>query len=445
MNVRRLSTALGMPRATLRAAAAATAAAAIMIGTAGLGTAGMAGAAAAAAGAGSTGATTLAGGAMPGQASAPAPEPACPPVAPRFARCLTLFTPQVAVNRALAARGARAAGPAAKPQGWGAKSIEAAYKLPVGRRSRVLVAVVDAFGDRNLAHDLGVYRKQYGLPGCGAASGCLRKVNQTGKASPLPPTDSGWEIETTLDASMVSAACPYCKILVVQANSDRIADLAAAEDTAVRLGAKAVSNSWGSREDGLTLTYAKHFSHRGHVITVSSGDAGFTAVSFPANLATVTAVGGTQLAQAHNKRGWNERVWNDPSGGAGSSGCSAYVRKPAWQHDRHCAMRTVADVSAVASDVAMYNADAGGWISVEGTSASAPLIAGVYALAGNAAKAPPGYPYRHARSLFDIVSGNNDWFNGTNGAACGFDYLCVAKKGYDAPTGLGTPDGTAAF
>jgi subtilase family serine protease len=386
-----------------------------------------------------------AAGAAPARHAAAAPRAACPPVAPGYARCLTLYTPQTSVNQALAAAAAGSAPPAATPQGWGAKSIESAYKLPVGRSARPLVAIVDAFGDQHLATDLAFYRRQYHLPACTTASGCLRKVNERGKASPLPPTDPGWEIETTLDAAMVSAACPHCKILVVEATTNSIADLAAAEDTAVRLGAKVVSDSWGGREDGFAMTFAKHFSHRGHVIVVSTGDVGFTAASFPANLATVTAVGGTQLARAHNRRGWAEQVWNDPQGGAAGSGCSAYVAKPAWQHDRHCAMRTVADVSALAFNVPMYNKDAGGWITVEGTSASAPLIAGVYALAGNAATVAPGYPYHHAKSLFDVTSGNNDWFFGGKGASCGFDYLCVAKKGYDAPTGLGTPDGTAAF
>jgi hypothetical protein len=76
---------------------------------------------------------------------------------------------------------------------------------------------------------------------------------------------------------------------------------------------------------------------------------------------------------------------------------------------------------------------------------SAPSIAGVHALAGNAATVQLGYAYAHAGSLFDVTKGNNDWFNGVGGATCGHDYLCVAKNGYDAPTGMGTPDGTGAF
>lgn len=138
-------------------------------------------------------------------------------------------------------------------------------------------------------------------------------------------------------------------------------------------------------------------------------------------------------------------MWNTPGAGASSSGCSAYVTKPAWQHDPHCPGRTVADVSALAWNIAVYTKDYGGWIEVGGTSASSPLIAGVYGLAGNAAKVKPGYEYAHARSLYDITSGNNDWFYADGGGACGHDYLCVAGKGYGAPTGLGSPDGTGAF
>jgi subtilase family serine protease len=351
-----------------------------------------------------------------------------------------LFAPQAA------AVAAEARGAVAVPSGWGPRAIASAYKLPVTRNPHQTVAVVEAYSTPGLAADLAVYRRQYGLPPCGTAGGCLRVVNQDGKASPLPASGVpyGWDVETMLDVSMVSAACPRCKILVVQARSDSIANLATAEDTAARLGAQVISNSYGNTESGFYQPYARAYDHRGHVIVVSSGDTGFTAASFPASLATVTAAGGTQLSKARNGRGWAEQVWNNPFG-AGGSGCSAYAAKPPWQHDPHCAMRTVADVAAVAWNLAVYDHSQGGWLTLGGTSASAPIIAGVYGLAGNAATIAPGYEYSHARSLFDITTGNNDWWNNSTGATCGFDYLCTARKGYDAPTGLGTPDGTGAF
>ncbi|MBV9858451.1 MAG: S8 family serine peptidase [Streptosporangiaceae bacterium] len=395
---------------------------------------------AAAAGAGTRGAATSHA-ATSQAAAAPGYRMACPPARPGQARCYAMWAPQTPVNRAIAAG---RTGSAATPAGWGAKDIEAAYKLPVARNPHQTVAVVDAYSTPHLASYLATYRKEYGLPPCTAASGCFREVNEQGTAS-LPPSGegTGWDLETTLDVDMASAACPECRILVIEASSQNLTDLATAENTAARLGANAISNSYGAREDGYAMTLAGAYNHPGHAIVVSSGDSGFTSASFPANLDTVTAVGGTELARAKNTRGWAEQVWN-AGGGAGGSGCSAYVPKPRWQHDPHCSMRTIADVSAVAWNIPIYDAFYGGWGLVGGTSAASPLIAGVYALAGNAAKTAAGFEYSHAGSLFDITAGNNDLFAGT-GAQCGGDYLCVAKKGYDAPTGLGTPNGTGAF
>jgi hypothetical protein len=383
----------------------------------------------------------------PGQAAAGSLRAACPAVPAGEMRCFTLFTPQPAVNRALAA------GQAVVLPGWGARDIQSAYKLPSGRNPRQTVAVVEAYNSPNLPSDLATYRKKYGLGGCGTAGGCLRIVNQHGLAGPLPQSGvgSGWDLEAAADVEMVSAACPRCRILVVEANIPSDADLAAAENTAARLGASVISNSFGGRETGQSMLAAKAFNHPGHTIVVSSGDFGFGAANFPANLTTVTAVGATQLSRADNRRGWSERTWNTTfaAGGFGlpaasASGCSAYVAKPAWQHDGHCAGRTTTDVAAVGWNVAIYAKTWGGWVTVGGTSLSAPIIAGVYALAGNATRIHPGYEYAHAARLFDVTSGDNDIAAGT-GAACGRDYLCVAKPGYDGPTGLGSPDGTGAF
>jgi subtilase family serine protease len=175
-------------------------------------------------------------------------------------------------------------------------------------------------------------------------------------------------------------------------------------------------------------------------ITASTGDSGFQPTVFPAVFGSVTAVGGTTLDRAANRRGFTEAAWS----GAGS-GCSAWIDKPRWQHDPNCAMRTNADVSAVANPdtgVAVYDTfDLGefnGWLVGGGTSASAPIIAGVYALAGNTASANgASLPYANPGALFDVTSGSN--------GACSPAYLCTGEPGYDGPTGLGTPNGVAAF
>jgi len=363
---------------------------------------------------------------------------ACSAARPGYARCFALYRPQTSVNRAIA-RGVL--GPPSRPIGLTPKQIETAYRLPIKRNSDQTVAVSIAFDTPHLYKYLTHYRSFFGLPRCTMRSGCFRKVNQQGKASPLPQngTGSGWDLEVTLDVSMISVACPHCKIIVVEAKDPSFSNLAHSENAAARLGADVISNSYGGRENGEAMLFSKAYHHRGHTIVVSSGDFGFTAAQFPASLTTVTAAGGTELIRAHNKRGWSERAWF-----AGGSGCSAYVSKPAWQHDGHCPGRTVADVSAVAENIPIYNKDYGGWVTVEGTSVSAPLLAGIYGLAGNASTIPLGYAYSHRSGLFDVTRGTNSFFVPPK-QACGDDYLCVARKGYDAPTRLGSPDGIGAF
>jgi hypothetical protein len=268
------------------------------------------------------------------------------------------------------------------------------------------VAVSIPFRIPHLARFLASYRKHYGLPACTPGRGCLRIVNENGRRSPLPQSGAktGWDLEGTLDVSMVSAACPHCRILVVEGDDDSLASLGQTEATAARLGAQVISNSYGTRENGFALEGRRFYSQPGHTVVVSSGDFGFSAANFPADLQGVISVGGTQLSRAASARGFAERVWDDPRNfGAAASGCSAFVGKPRWQHDAHCPGRTVADVSAVATNVPVFEPTYGGWVTVAGTSISAPFIAGVYGLAGNAGRVGPRHLYRHAGGLFDVT------------------------------------------
>lgn len=250
--------------------------------------------------------------------------------------------------------------------------------------------------------------------------------------------DQGWAEEISLDLDMASAICPNCKILLVEASSNSFANLSAAVDRAAMMGASVISNSYGGSEYSGEVSAESHYKHPNVAITVSSGDAGY-GVEFPAASQYVTAVGGTTLTRNSSTRGFAESVWS----GAGS-GCSAYITKPTWQTDAGCARRSVADVSAVAdpnTGVAVYDTyrlHPGGWLVFGGTSVAAPIIGGVYALAGNASSITYGsFSYSHQSSLFDILSGSN--------GSCGGSYLCTATSGYDGPTGNGTPNGTGAF
>ncbi|MFF7953438.1 putative Ig domain-containing protein [Streptomyces griseorubiginosus] len=332
---------------------------------------------------------------------------------------------------------------AAAPSGLSPANLHSAYNLPSTGGSGLTVAVVDAYNDPNAEADLGTYRSQYGLSACTKANGCFKQVSQTGSTTSLPTNDTGWAGEEALDIDMVSAVCPNCNITLVEANSANDTDLGIAENEAVSLGAKIVSNSWGGSEaSSQTSEDTSYFKHPGVAITVSAGDSAYGA-EYPATSQYVTAVGGTALSTSSNSRGWTESVWKTSSTEGTGSGCSAYDPKPSWQTDTGCSKRMEADVSAVAdpaTGVAVYDTYGGsGWAVYGGTSASAPIIAGVYALAGTPGSGdyPAKYPYSHTGNLYDVTSGNN--------GSCSPSYFCTATTGYDGPTGWGTPNGTTAF
>ncbi|WP_329139421.1 carboxypeptidase regulatory-like domain-containing protein [Streptomyces sp. NBC_01476] len=363
------------------------------------------------------------------------------------------------------ALGLQRAGAAAAPDGLSPADLHSAYNLPADGGDGATIAIIDAYDDPTAEADLAVYRQQYGLPACTAESGCFRKVDQRGGAD-YPQPDDGWAGEISLDLDMVSAVAPAAKILLVEADDNNTDSLGTAVNTAVALGAQYVSNSYGSYTDDPSepAIDAAYFDHPGTAVVFSSGDGGY-GVTYPASSPYVTSVGGTSLRRDSSSRGWSESVWNSvvthadgsQSWGAPGSGCSQVEAKPAFQTDAGCAGRTVADVSAVSdpqTGVAVYNSysDAG-WNVYGGTSAAAPIIAGTYALAGRpvAGTYANSYPYQTRSALNDVTTGDDA--SCPNSSLCGFGttadcdpaYLCAAQPGYDGPTGLGTPNGVAAF
>jgi subtilase family serine protease len=328
--------------------------------------------------------------------------------------------------------------PFATPSGLGPADLTSAYKLNPAITSTATIAIIDAFHYANAASDLATYRSTFGLPPCTVASGCLTILNPTNAGA--PPAGDDWNLEAALDLDMASAACPTCKLVLVEATDDQGNDLFNEQNTAAaRAGVVSISNSWGGPSSASDSSFdSQFFTHTQDVnVFVSSGDSGNTgsAGDFPSTSEHVFAVGGTHLVKSTAARGWTETAWS----GAGST-CSTRLAEPAFQKGvvptNACTRRAASDISAVAdpnTGVAVFNANDGGFIVVGGTSASSPFAAGVFARYGiSGASHDASFAYAHRTEFFDVTSGRD----GNCRTA-----LCRAAAGWDGPTGLGTPNG----
>jgi hypothetical protein len=439
----------------------------------------------------------------------------CPPPAPRRATCLALLRKTVAPG-APVPRGARPyavnAGAAASGLAGGLTpaQLASAYAFsPQDGGSGQTIAIVDAYDDPNIEKDLGVFDTHYGLAACTTANGCFTKVGQTGKTTSLPAKDKeGWSVEISLDVEAAHAVCPNCKILLVEADSSTYEDLAAAVNTAVRLGASEVSNSYGGAEIAMAATERAAYVHPGVVIAASTGDDGYDGwniinegfqapemPSAPGSLPSVVSVGGTTLSLNPDGTRLNETVWNrngpeDAFGafekralGATGGGCSTLFGAEAWQQGlpgfataTGCgSKRLAADVSAVGDPFTGFDVydsyDCGAacqefgitkdgvWVTIGGTSLSTPIIAALYALAGGGGglRDPALTLYGHlagSSSLYDVTEGGNGFCqaqagchpNSSHGRVdCEGTTACDAAIGFDGPSGVGAPDGLALF
>jgi subtilase family serine protease len=328
------------------------------------------------------------------------------------------------------------------PTGKTPADIQSAYNITGLKSGGRTVAIVDAYGYPNLERDLGVYRSQFGLPACTVSNGCLTIMNQNG-GSKLPRFNSGWADETALDVDAVSAACPDCKILVVQATTASITNLGTAVAAAAKQpGVVAISNSYGGG-DSSDSRYGAYYNHPGMAVTASTGDNGYTGSSYPASSSYVTAVGGTSLVKDTSTRGWGESAWS--GSGSGCSSVNAAVPAAAT-FGTGCSKRASADLAAVAdpqtglSVYAPSSSTTSSWAQYGGTSLSSPLIAAMYALSGNSGNATAlanSLPYTNADKFNDVVSGST--------GSCPTSQWCLAGTGWDGPTGVGTPNGVAGL
>jgi subtilase family serine protease len=331
------------------------------------------------------------------------------------------------------------------------------------------IVIIDPPGSGDVADDLNVFSQYYNLPQCNSANPCLQHIDLSNGAAVSSSNDAGREIE--LDTQMAHGMAPAAKIILITAASNSWTDLTAAMNYAAGIaGATTVSMSFSGNPGAVVQQnedsqLAAFQARGGPVFFASSGDSGYLAnAQYPASSPYVTAVGGTRINAVQWISPASEVAWQYSSGGA-----SPFAPMPAWQSALLSAasiaanngMRAIPDVAAVAdpqhSAVGTYFKDS--WSMAGGTSASAPIWAGIGALFGQ-------YLANEGKSLPALISATAGGFNGmiyrmklTQGGASGFyDILsgsnnlttnpcaiCTATAGYDNVTGLGAPDATSLF
>jgi subtilase family serine protease len=331
--------------------------------------------------------------------------------------------------------------------GFGANDLRTAYGITAQGTKNKVIAIVDAYHSATAFDDVTEYRTTFGLPtmlNCsavkppkGSKSPCFYQLNQSGLADTSPTTtNAGWAQEIALDIEMASAICPKCSVLLVEANTATNKDLSAAVATAGDFaGVVAISNSYGGPDntEPTDSPYAAAAAN-GIAVVASSGDSGY-AVNAPASYASVIGVGGTNL-KVDTKGSWaSETVWS-----MAGSGCSKLNPTPAWQDASvtKCPGKSTVDVSAVADPATGVKVFVDGfWYEFGGTSASAPIIAALFALKNNFGDSAATYLYTNAAALHDILSGTT--------GRCRPAIWCTAGIGFDGASGLGSPNTAAAF
>jgi hypothetical protein len=449
-------------------------------------------------------------------------KPLCPAPAPGHAACFLWERVPVRAG-APGALPVKPSGVAMGPAGgYTPADLAGAYNIDSNAPTTKAVAVVSDGDDTMALNDLDTFDAQYGLPPETASS--FEKVSQTGSTTQFPPQSPEWAVEESLDIEAVRGMCHACKIFLVESDGQFAphyeANFVVAEKEAFRLGAGVISNSWGFVDRGMSSSDDKAFQRPGRVIVAASGDDGINGWDWcnpwgdgcpydesswwPDSLDTVISVGATTLTLNSDGSRAAETVWNangpsDVNGqtnfnanrGATGGGCTGeFANRPAtpWQEavpsyvHAHCDGQKLENDIAADGDPAtgfdIYSSVRGGWITVGGTSLSAPLIAGMWALAGGSGGvANPSLSLygnwkttRHT-SLYDVVSGGNGYCDGVTPKACAavrgnpnteyhriqdcawdengnrVDGLlqCDAGAGFDGPSGVGTPNGLRAF
>ena len=351
---------------------------------------------------------------------------------------------------------------AAGTPGFSPVTLAQAYRFPAAYDGAGQTVAIIELGGGYRKSDLSAYFRELGLK--------LPKVTAVGVNGARNRPDgnpNSADGEVMLDIEVVGACAPGANIAVYFApNTD--AGFLNAVSQAVHDHARTpsvVSISWGAPESGWTgqamdaMTGAfQEAALLGVSVLCAAGDNGsgdgvedgLAHADFPASSPFATGCGGTRLTLSGDQIS-SEEVWNNPGHGATGGGVSAVFPLPEYQLGAGVPVsanpgglpgRGVPDVAGVADPQTGYRVRVDGVETViGGTSAVAPLWAGLVARLNQAqvqaGRAPLGFlnPRLYAMVkaghtiTHDITAGNNGAYN--------------AAPGWDACTGLGSPDGEA--
>jgi kumamolisin len=335
--------------------------------------------------------------------------------------------------------------------------VASLYGFPSGDGSGQTIAIVELGGGFSEA-DLTTY-----FTGLGVPVPSVTAIPVMG-GSNSPGVDPGADGEVMLDIEIAGAVAPAAGFRVYFApNTDAgfLAAVKAAVHDAIR--PVAVSISWGGAERNWTPQAMQSMesafqdaANLGIPVTVAAGDDGSAdqtdglSVDFPASALHAVGCGGTCL-QGSGSSVTSETVWNSgQENGATGGGVSTVFAKPSYQAGTNVPPspsetggRGVPDVCGNAAAESPYKVRVSGQDTEEwGTSAVAPLWAGLIARLGQRLGRPVGFlntliyqPQVSSSAFRDITSGNND----ISGQGRPFS----AGPGWDACTGLGSPIGAA--
>jgi subtilase family serine protease len=359
------------------------------------------------------------------------------------------------------------------------------------------IAIVDSFGSPTIEQDLAQFDTDFGLQ----APPSLKVIHPAGAPPPFDPNDDdmvGWAYETTLDVEWAHALAPKAKILLVETPVSEtegltgIPEIVKSENFVINHDmADVISQSFGATEETFPSSFAimqqrsafQNAAQHGVSVLAASGDSGPTdyqldlehlyttpVVGWPGSDPLVTSVGGTQLhLDADGNRTAPDNVWNDsfnpnvagpePSAIAGGSGRSHVFARPNYQNRVRSTVgsaRAQADVSMSAAcdgGVLVYvgfTNDENGYHVICGTSEATPEFSAVVAIAAQAAGHSLGLlnptlydlSAQRAKGLVDVTRGDNTVTFTQDGQT----YTIpgdAAGRGYDLPTGVGTPNAKA--